>query len=560
MPQRLHERVTRGSDDGFSLVEAIVALAIATAIFTALAFALIGGAKAGLLSQQNQQAGDILNQAVEDARALSYGALSMRSTDLDTGEPARSPTISSCLCYNPFDDSTAEDTSTAAIELEALAPRDDNGGLSPHATTVSQNGRAFTVRQYVTIPNDAAGAVYKRLTVVVTWEGLGKERKRIYSTLVADTKRGLPLPDFKYNAVDSLAQCRNPGSNLSYAFTLRNNGARDAWSLSPTTGTPIWTYFEDTDANGAFDILVDQPLPLTGSVPTTGPIEPTTSREFFAVTTLQTEADRPAPYTLTTVFRATSVAQPDYWQELTGTATVQTEPCGSVATSPAPSPSASTAPAAPTQPAPSCASLTGGVTTSAPLGTMVRYYPLNPSQPSNTVASTGMPVKRDDGTGLGSIDLYNYATDLHSAAGRRLQTGTASSTAAAQVASWNYVMPAASKIEGEGEVTFWARPSDGSLSAQPSFTVYLDVLKNNGTVDVNLGTISYTTPSTGWGCSGYRPVSLAIVNNTGSPVTVQSSRVLRLRVVVTSADPVDLAYGTSSYPMTMTLPYSNGLG
>lgn len=541
-------------DDGFSLVEAIVALAIATVVFTALAFALIGGAKAGLLSQQNQQAGDVLNQAVEKARSLPYGALSMRAADLDVGE-TRSPALSSSLCYNPTDDSTA-----VGAGCEPLVPRDANGGIFPHVTTVTQNGRAFTVRRYVTVPADAAGAVYKRLTVVVTWDGLGKERKRVYSTLLADAKRGLPLPDFKFSGVASLSQCRNPGSSLSYAFTVRNSGARDAWSLTPGTGTPTWTYYDDTDGDGSFNALTDAALPVTSGVASTGLIEPTQARTFFAVATLQTAVERPALYTLTTVFRATSVAQPDYWQELTTTTTVQGDACGAVTLTASPSPSPTAAPTAPTQPDPSCTSLTGTVAPSAPGGTNVRYYPYNPDQPGNTVARIGMPLQRDTGTPPAIGSLYNYSTDLHTLAGRKLLTGTSSSLTADQVASWTYAMPAKSVIKGEGEVTFYATPADGNLAATPAFSLHVDVLNSDGTLAAALGSATYQTPSTGWACTGFRAVSLPVVNVGGSGQEVQANQSIRLRIVVTTTDPVLLAYGTGSYPATLTLPYKTGLG
>lgn len=546
-------------DDGFSLVEAIVSLAIATAIFTALAFALVGGTKAGLLSQQNQQAGDVLNQAVEDARALSYGQLAMRQTDLDTGEVGRMPAISAGY-YNPTSDSTAEDTSTAAVELETLAPRDANGLISPHVTTVAQNGRNFTVRRYVTIPNDAAGAVYKRLTVVVTWDGLGKERKRIYSTLVADTRRGLPLPDFKFVNSAGLSQCRNPASSLTYAFKLQNNGARDAWSLTPTTASPGWTYYADTNANGSFDSTVDQPLPSATGTVSTGLIEPTAAVDFFAVTTTATALAQPVPYVMTTVFRATSVAQPAYWQELTATTTVQAGPCGAVAPTPTASPSATAAPSAPPQPAPSCASLTGTVAASAPGGTNVRYYPMNPSQPGDTLAATDMPLQRDAGTTPAAGSLYNYSTDLHSAAGRKLASGTSTSSAASQVASWTYSMPSNSVVKGSGQVTFYATMADGSTTARPAFEVYLDRLNADGSLAGSLGSASYTTPAAGWGCAGYRPVSLSIVNVSGNGLELPANSKLRLRVVMSSADPVLLAYGTADYPMSLTIPYKDGLG
>lgn len=554
MPQRFEHDPRSKGDDGFSLVEAIVALAIATAVFTALAFALIGGAKSSLLSQQNQQAADVMNKAVEDARALPYQALALRPADLNVGEasgPSRAPTLSACLCYDPSDDTT----SGAAAEPLVT---DIHGGIATHVTQETQNGGTFTIRRYVTVPSDASGAVYKRLTVVVSWSSLGKERSRTYSTLVAESKRGLPLPDFKFTNAASLEQCRNPGSTVVFSFNVKNNGARDAWNLSTAPASPVWAFYEDTNGNDVYDAGVDVALANAG-VPTTGLIEPTAAREFFGVLVLADGSTTPPPYSLTTVFRATSAAQPDYYQELTGVATVQSSACGAVASSPTPAPSTTAAPpTAPAQPAASCATLTGPAATTAPGGTMVRYYPYNPAQPGNTAASASMTMSRDGGSPPASSSLYNYSTDLHANAGRKLNAGGTES--AADVATWFYNMPATSKLKGVGEVTVWAQPADGSLSASPVFRIRLDVVDAMGAVISTIGTLSYTTPAGGWQCAGMRPFSVQVPDTySASGLTVEANQRLRLRVDVSVA-PMRLGYGTAAYPMSVTLPYKSGLG
>ena len=320
MRLRAPTRVRRTEDYGFSLVEYIVALSIATAIFTALAFSLVGGTKAALLSQQNQQAGDALNQAVEDARALPYYSLVMSTTDLNTGEATRSPSLSSCNCYNPTNDTTG------GTEVETLSASAAGGGLSPHVTSVAQNGGTYKLRRYVTQPVDATGAAYKRLTVIASWTSAGKARSRTYSTLISQAKRGLPLPDYKFTATSDLAICRNPGSTAFHAFAIRNNGARDTWRLTSNPSTPNWSFYADTNGNGAYDSPTDQPLAYDGGVPTTGTIEPTTSRAFFALRLL---SGSPAliPTTSTTTFRAMSASQATYFQDLKTTLTVQDLPC-----------------------------------------------------------------------------------------------------------------------------------------------------------------------------------------------------------------------------------------
>jgi len=553
-------------DDGFSLVEAIVALLIASAMFTALAFSLVGGAQSALLSQQNQQAGDVLNKAVEQARSLEYDALVMRPTDLNTGEATRSPAIGSCLCYNPTNDSTS------GVGVEPLAPTDANGALSPHVTTVAQNGGTFKVRRYVTVPADTAGA-YKRLTVVVSWSSLGRNRTRTYSTVIAPTKRGLPLPDYKFTNSGPLGQCRNPGSSVVYGFTLRNNGARDAWALSASPNSnPAWTFYDDTDASGTYS-AADQQVAVTGTgAPSTGLMEPTSTKLLFASTTLPDAATRPAPYTLSTTFRATSVAQPTYFQDLLSTTTVQAAACGAVpaptptatgSSSPTPTPTTTASPtptsAPPAQPAASCPSATSVLSANAPGGTVVRYY-LEPSGTGNTLAQTGMPLRRDDGSALQPGSLYNYSTDLHAAAGRLLDAGTVSSTVARSVASWTYALPGSVKLKGNGVVKFWAATTSGSTSV-PQFRVVLDVLDADGTVSRTLGNVVVAGPAGGWSCEGYRPVYAQVVNETGNNgPTLAANQQLRVRILLDNAVSMRLAYGTAAYDAYLDLPYSSGTG
>jgi type II secretory pathway pseudopilin PulG len=568
MRSTLRRRVRPSDDGGFSLVEAIVALGIAAAVFTALAFALIGGAHAALLSQQNQQAGDVLNKAVEEIRALPYDSVAMRQTDLNVGEAPRSPAIGTCNCYNPTNDTTS------GTGLEDLFPRDPNGAVAPHVNvvTAAQNGGSFTVRRYVTSPvaartdpADASSATYKRLTVVVTWSSRGKVRTRTYSTLIAPTKRGLPLPDFKFTNTAALSQCRNPGSSTVYAFSLKNNGARDAWNLTPTPSAPGWVFHADTDGDGSYG-AGDTALPVTAGLASTGPIEPTAELRFFAVATLASASTQPPPYTLTTTFRATSAAQPTYFQELVATTTVQAGPCGAAAV-PSASPVASPTPAAapppaPTQPAASCDTLTGTPANNAPGGTLVRYYLQNPDQPGDTTARVDMPVQRDTGTPPAIGPLYNYSTDLHTVAGRKLvrDTDPSAPDGPSEVANWTYEMPGDSTLKGDGSVTFWAAIANGVTTARPSFSVTLDVLSASGTYLRTVGSTSYVTPTTGWGCTGYQRVAVSLIDINGSGDKVAANEKLRLSIRETGGVDVLLAYGTAAYPTRMTLPYKSGLG
>ena len=82
----LMRRVRRGDDGGFSLIEQVVALLVAGVVFLAVAAMAISGMKASVESRLNQQAVDIVNRSIEQARAMTYAQMTMVSSDLSTGD------------------------------------------------------------------------------------------------------------------------------------------------------------------------------------------------------------------------------------------------------------------------------------------------------------------------------------------------------------------------------------------------------------------------------------------------------------------------------------------
>ncbi len=74
--------------DGFTLIEMVIALAISTIIFSAMAAAGIAGVRASVLARQNQQAVDVLNKIVENARGVNYATLAMVTSDLQVNDTA----------------------------------------------------------------------------------------------------------------------------------------------------------------------------------------------------------------------------------------------------------------------------------------------------------------------------------------------------------------------------------------------------------------------------------------------------------------------------------------
>lgn len=565
MLSRLRRRLTLRGDDGFTLIEAVVALAIAVIIFMALTFALIGGAHEVLLAQQNQQAGDVVNQLVEQARTVSYDSLLMQDSDLTNPLDPLGTAIAGCGCYNPNTDSTA-----TGYELLAHGTV---GTITPHAKTVSLNGLNYTVREYVTIAGDSK-ATYKRLTVVASWKSLGKTHTRVYSTFISSTKRGLPLPNFKFTAAHgtSLTNCAAPNSTIGYAFTVKNNGARDQWLISTTQSSPstpvAWSYYVDSNSNGVFDGASDSPMSTdpTSGLPTTGLLDPNGTMNFFAFATV------PSTTGLFQVsFTATSDAIQTYQQTLTTNTTVQTAACTGATASPTPTATTTTTTSAtptpsptismPAQPDATCPAVGTALAAGSKSGTPVSYSLYNPSEPSNTAASQSMPVLKTTPT---QSTLYDYSTDLDSAsAGRKLVGGTGDGTAR-YVATWAYGMPNSSTIPADGnganhangEVSIYAS-TGGNAAATPTLTATLQMVSGGTTTTMATGT--YVTPSSGWGCNGGFHKVWIYLDLPGVTITVPANAIIKLSI--SSSVPTYLAYGTTSFPMEFSLPYTTaGMG
>ena len=332
----VRERLRAGDEDGFTLVETMVALGIAASVLLALLASTLFAVRATVTARQNQEAGNYLNQAIELTRSLDYGAITMR-----TGDLAGDPNIITTGAVPRYDVGTG---------AEVLDVR-DVGAVFPHVETKDTDNGRFIVRRYITVPDgatvDTTGTpVVRRLTVEVSWTNGGTTRTRRAGTLITKTRTGLPLPYFTwaYNGPapvvdDKPTWVKNPGSAVDYGLVLNNQGARDSWQLAATTAG--WSYYEDLDQDGIWSgDTITEPL-LTGAL--TGPIE-AGAAPFYVVA--HRDIGDTESGTSTTDFTATSVAQPSASPKAVSTRLsvqngelVPPSPTGSP--SPAPSPTSS---------------------------------------------------------------------------------------------------------------------------------------------------------------------------------------------------------------------------
>lgn len=234
---RVLSRVTRARDGGFTLIEAVVALGVATIMFTALAYSAVAAVRSTQIARANQQAIDLANDQLEALRQLPWG------------------------------------------ELEQLVRADSSPSLTETIASQESNNISYSVNSFVTTPATSTGEL--QLRVVVTWDDYGEARQRVAETSVSNKTSGLPIPDFEIAATTPDRITVTPGSAAVWGFRLVNRGAWDNWTLSATpTGLTFYadrTSIADPTPDGQFDSDVDQPISETGL------IDPYESLNFWVV-------------------------------------------------------------------------------------------------------------------------------------------------------------------------------------------------------------------------------------------------------------------------------------
>ena len=473
-------RSPRG-DQGVSLIEAVVAILIASTVFLSMAAASMAAVKATLNGRANQQVGDFLSQALEKNRAMGYSSLAMVSSDL-AGDSA----VSSCSggqCYNG-----------EAIVLNA------SGSVNPHIATVSltqANNLSMKLFTYVTRPTDSFGADYKRVTVVAKWSTYGQPHTRSVSTLMTETQRGLPLPIFKAEIIGNSAFSVNPGATVTYLMRVSNQGARDRFNLTKSDSLS-WSFYYDVNKNGSYSVGVDTPVSDTNGdgILDTGLLEPNTSINILALRTIPTTA---LAGTEATTFTYTSVAQPAAASAVKTVAVTTTIVIGAVTATPTPTtPTPTTTPPTPTPTASDCGAVSVPTASASSGNTVYRYF-------LQGGATNPLPMARAAGY---TPTATTPSTTVLAAAGSQQWAYTVSNPRPTFAASSTATM------------SVWVSTAAASASLQVSVLTQTSA----GAAIATMGTVTLTASP--FSCSGYQemvgsitlPSSLSQMPNSGQLV------------------------------------------
>ena len=534
-------RAPARDDSGFSLIEAVVALAIASIAFTALAAAGMVAIKASLTGRTNQQAADFLTRRIEEIRLLDYASVANVTADL-TGDTS----ISMCSgkpCIDP---------GTGTKELIYVGTG-TGGTVNPHVQTVDQassngasNHTTYTLKTYVTTPADTYTTKYHRVTVVATWKTLGQTHTRRLSTMLAYSQKGLPLPVFTLATTTSTSVSVNPGARIVYGFKLTNQGAPDRFNLAADDGY-TWTWVYDNGDNAFSSVSDTTPVVDTngdGKIDT-GRLNPNGYQVIWAYRTVPTTTTTAS--TTTTQWTGTSVGQP-LATTATSTAVTTTAVVIGVIAPPTTSPPSSP-PAAPND----CNTLATTPTAAANNSySLVSRTLHNAASPANTAAQSVLAM---DTTAPLAASLNEYSTDVASSQPGRVLSigGTATTGSAAQVATWRYVVGSTKRLSGTAALTVWAGALSGQTSASLNLEAYIYTYKTATGVQTLLATIPLVANPNA--CLGFQKfVGTGVVSQT-SNTALSSTDQIGLKIVNKGTGQVRIAYDvTSLYPATLVLP------
>ena len=511
------------SDEGFSLVESVVALVIAGIVFSALASSTVAAILASLAGRQNQQATDFMTRELERARSLDFGALAHTAADV-----AGDSRLISCAGGYCLDPDGAGPLSAEALHVNSGA------GLVPHVTTPSAaeaNNTAFTASTYVTEVAGTDAEDVRRVTVFITWVNNGQTKTRSTSSLVAYTQRGLPLPKYKFVAEPSAVSV-NPGGTVVYELSLTNQGAPDRWNvtLGGAGAAQPWSLVRDTDGNGAYDPAVDTTVltdTTADAVVDTDWIDPSSSVTFFAV--WQTTASTPTGTQATTV-TAISVGQPTAAgasSTLTLTTTVTSGPI-------APTPLMTSSPAPE-----DCAWAGAAVTAVRPnFSYTVRQYTFH--QDPTGATSNAVPQLVMDATAADEAALNRWSLDVDGTVlGRAVRPTSAGLTDAgvlgltnpADYADWRRQSAGGARVGGTAALRLWVAAAPSSSTALDlKAVVYAYQRSGSGYAATPIGVADVDLPAST--CTGLREVHVAVPVTT---TTLGANDYVGLRLVNQSA-------------------------
>ncbi|MBW3663974.1 MAG: prepilin-type N-terminal cleavage/methylation domain-containing protein [Actinobacteria bacterium] len=190
----------RDAEDGLSLIEMMMAILILSVAIMALASAALASLQSLRVSRDRQNATQLASSVIEDARSLSWSTIALDAAS-----------------YTGPADFEGEPVLTSA-----------SGGVPP--VVVEGPLTATTYVTWVLAPDGSNPMSEKRVTTIVTWDDPAAGARTVReATLVAEARRGLPLPAFALDPA-TLSETGAEGEVVCFDHFLTNIGEKDSYS------------------------------------------------------------------------------------------------------------------------------------------------------------------------------------------------------------------------------------------------------------------------------------------------------------------------------------------
>lgn len=502
----LLHRISEGLDreDGFTIIEASIAMLVVALMFTALSAGLMGGLRATRDARLYQQATSIGEESVEAARDLHYDNLLMQDSDI-AGDPRILP--------GP----TFDPDRSGPLVAEPIVTSTSGGAIVPHITTEVVGNTTFTTSRYVTWVDDVVqggpAQSYKRMVVIIEWQVGNRTNSYVTSSFIALARRGLPVPKFELQPDAQTVQV-DQGNLVVIPHTIRNLGIVDTYDLEMTVNPRGWlvNFYKDEGVIGEFEPVTDTLLLDTNSTgkPDTGSVGTDDTAYFLGV------------FLLSPV-------------EITGSVTMTL-----MATSGA----------------------NDSVNHTAADTVVVGYAGLTlnlhnkPSPPvGHTTAQKPMAMNLSP---VSANVLYKYSTNYYDAhQGRWIDRKNASHSEASTqyMANWTYQVPQTAIFNGTAELKLWVARKDFSCTGGPvTIRAFLRTkLTETSDTGTQLATGDGVMTPLGVGTCQFDEITISM-NLTNVTVPINTWMELKVTNRNTSGDPALIAYDTTTYRSRIKLP------
>ncbi len=210
-----------GHEDGFTLIEVVVAVALASIVFIGLGAVINASIRSTQARRMEQQALAIVTEASETAASLSYAELALLDSDPThgfTGGDTWDPDGAGPL---PAEDLVLEST----------------GGANPHVRQETRSNVTYTIQQWVTYgdsdPTDTEFQDFKRAITEVSWDLVNTTQTRRTESIVFKRAQGeatgveFELAEYAHLVIDAV-----PGEKILFPNVLSNvGGATDSYDI-----------------------------------------------------------------------------------------------------------------------------------------------------------------------------------------------------------------------------------------------------------------------------------------------------------------------------------------